>query len=90
MIVVVLIISLGYGPINDALTMAKMFIERGYKVVYLMDATPKEVHSFLSFFLFFFFFFLFLSSDFIFLFCFCFYFSVVLCVDGLASDEYLL
>jgi hypothetical protein len=34
---------LDYGPVNDAVTMAQLFIDRGYKVVYLMDATPKEV-----------------------------------------------
>lgn len=36
--------TLELGPVNDAVTMAKLFISRGYKVVYLMDATPKEYY----------------------------------------------
>jgi hypothetical protein len=35
---------LDFGPVNDALIMARLYIDRGYKVVYLMDATPKEVY----------------------------------------------
>ncbi|KAH7824794.1 putative Clan CD, family C14, metacaspase-like cysteine peptidase [Monocercomonoides exilis] len=34
--------TLDMGPINDALLMAELFISRGYRVVYLCDATPRE------------------------------------------------
>lgn len=40
--------TLGIGPINDALTMARLYIAKGYKVMYLMDATPKEYYSWMD------------------------------------------
>jgi hypothetical protein len=40
--------TLDLGPVNDAVTMATLFISLGYKVVYLCDATPKEYYTWMD------------------------------------------
>lgn len=40
--------TLNEGPVNDGLMMAKLYLAMGYKIVYLMDATPKEFYSWMD------------------------------------------
>jgi hypothetical protein len=37
-----------FRPVNDAITMATLYLKRGYKVVYLCDATPKEYYTWMD------------------------------------------
>lgn len=40
--------TLGAGPINDATLIARLYIKKGYKILYLMDATPQEYYSWMD------------------------------------------
>ncbi|KAK2942802.1 putative metacaspase-1 [Blattamonas nauphoetae] len=40
--------TLDDGPINDALRMAELFIGRGFTVVYICDATPREYYRWMD------------------------------------------
>ncbi|KAK2945370.1 putative metacaspase-1 [Blattamonas nauphoetae] len=40
--------TLDLGPVNDAITMAELFISRGFTVVYVCDATPKEYYIWMN------------------------------------------
>ncbi|KAA6366533.1 MAG: hypothetical protein EZS28_037940, partial [Streblomastix strix] len=40
--------TLDTGPVNDALSMAELFIARKYNVVYLCDATPHEYYKWMD------------------------------------------
>lgn len=40
--------TLEAGPINDGVTMATLYLQRGYHVVYLCDGTPKEYYTWMD------------------------------------------
>ncbi|KAK2949650.1 putative metacaspase-1 [Blattamonas nauphoetae] len=40
--------TLDLGPVNDAIEYAKLFIERGYTVCYICDATPHEYYKWMD------------------------------------------
>ncbi|KAA6396695.1 MAG: hypothetical protein EZS28_007774 [Streblomastix strix] len=40
--------TLDVGPVNDALLMSQLFLNRGYNVVYLCDATPHEYYKWMD------------------------------------------